>query len=211
LVPFCPPRRGSQFSATLFVRFVAGRCGKRLETVAAAWIAGDKRASRFVPFCPPRRTSGPPRRDPIHNRAGAQTAMIGRRLTALFQVSKERRGSQLRGHRCHVATDHGQVFVCKCTGVYTRCGAVAQGPTFGHRRSESRARDGDRSMSLVSWSPEKDSRPLFRSLFRSRCQRTNGIKTRRSPRFLSPCPPRTLGFYCSTGLSTNDQRPMTND
>jgi hypothetical protein len=85
------PRRGSQFSATLFARFVAGSCHKRLKTVAAAWIGGDKRESRFVPFCQRRRTSGPPRRDPIHSRAGAQPAMIGRRLAAISSCQRAAR------------------------------------------------------------------------------------------------------------------------
>jgi hypothetical protein len=69
--------------ATLFARFVAGRCHKRLEIVAAAWIAVDKRESRFVPFCPRRRTSGPPRRDPANSATAAQPAVVHRRLTAV--------------------------------------------------------------------------------------------------------------------------------
>jgi hypothetical protein len=98
------PRRGSQFSATLFARSVAASCRKRLKIVAAAWIAGDKMKSRFVPFCPPRRTSGPPRRDAIHSRAAARPAMIGRRLAA---ISSCQRAARFATTGPHVPRRHG--------------------------------------------------------------------------------------------------------
>jgi hypothetical protein len=127
LVPFC--RRGGGPSFRRHYSFVLSR-----GAAANAWKSWLRRGlpvtkGRLVSFHFVRHAgpSGPPRRDAIHSRAGAQPAMIGRRLAAISSCQRAARFATAGPHVPRRDGPRASIRVCvyRCVYPMRRRGARA--------------------------------------------------------------------------------------